>query len=54
LTLPPPEVIVRYDLLGLEVGAIYGLASIGALGAVAILFPVAGFLLGQIFGALCD
>lgn len=49
--LPPPQA-VQYAQMGLNVGVVYGLASVYSMGASAALFPLVGYLLGKIAGAL--
>lgn len=49
---PPPSLEVQFDRLGVEVGLVYGIASLAVLGALALIFPIIGYLAGRIFGAL--
>ena len=53
--LPPPKPTGSYSKIGLEIGLIYGLASVLAIGAGAlVLFPALGYVAGQLVELFLD
>jgi xanthosine utilization system XapX-like protein len=44
---PPPSIPNLYSGLGLQIGVVYGLASMAMCGPAAIAFPILGYLIGK-------